>query len=155
MQSINDTIPAAHLAAMNDIVASLYLVCGKSKAAIVGPGMIYDSDSRETMVAIDSLHRYLPTSGVEFGTEGSITAEFSTLICNYLSDETLCLMPVPAEHDIFTDLLYTVWTSLSKEDYPMAFTALQCFLLMSRICSERLPMITGNQPPIEVKPYVL
>ena len=153
MQLVNSEVPPQVLSACSSLVDTAYLLCGLTRIVDYQKGMIYDNNSRVCAVPVNDLHRY-KTQALDFDAPYFI-ADKPTLIANQLTDTVKCIAPIEPEHDPFTDLLCTLLDAIENDDFPMAFVTTQCYLLLNRIVSDRIPMLGGKPPKLEIKPYAI
>ena len=153
MQLVNDSVPQWFLTDVQALVSPLYILSGLGKIGELGPGLFYAQNDRPIAFPINTVSHSAGSGAVM--TADGITSDEPVIIGNWLSEAVNCILPADATHDPYTDLLYTLYLSMKNRDYAMSFVSLQCFLLMSRISTERLPMINTNQPSPEIRPYEL
>lgn len=153
MQLVNDSITNALMDDLEEMVSTIRLVSGLGEIKILQPGRIYDENSRLVAVPVTMLKHRLG-NGAQL-TESGLSSDEPTYYANFVSAPVCVITDKRGSTDPFVDLLQTVFVSMSKQDYAMAFVSLQCFLLLIRICGERAPGLGPKNTEMKVDPYVI
>jgi len=152
MNLINNSIPDKILDDLSVFLSFIYILTGNVKIDTLEPGMIYNSYTY-TALPINYIYPYQSCNYEWF--QHNLISDKPTIIANYLSDKIQVLASKPAELDIFTDLLYELYKTMSINDSTTSLVLSQVFLQLINIVSNKVSIIGPEPSDYKVIPYGL